>query len=126
MRILHHTSLMLAASATQSTMLENTLRGGRGALCESHLPFGRGRSLGIFILPAVDTSIHTAHVSNTEAFIHLSAGNVAAAQEWLIYTRICVEPGQKYFQNKFTNELSGTVAAFKGAQLFIPHKVDET
>lgn len=38
---------------------------------------------------AVDTSIHTAHLPNTEAVICLlSAGNIAATQEWL---KKCVE-----------------------------------
>ena len=36
-----------------------------------------------------------------------------------------MEPGLNYFQKKFTDELSGTVAAFKAARLFLPHKVDE-
>ena len=36
-----------------------------------------------------------------------------------------MEPGLIYFQKKFTDELSGTVAAFKAARLFVPHKVDD-
>ena len=36
-----------------------------------------------------------------------------------------MEPGLKYFQTKFTEELKGTIAAFKAARLFQPHKMDE-
>ena len=35
-----------------------------------------------------------------------------------------MEPGINYLQ-KFTDELSGPVAAFKVARLSLPHKVDE-
>ena len=36
-----------------------------------------------------------------------------------------MQPGLNYFRTKFTNELGGSVAAFKAAQLLLPHKVDE-
>ena len=45
--------------------------------------------------------------------------------QWLTYAKKCVETGLKYFQEKFTHELSGSVAAFKAARWFLPHKVDE-
>ena len=78
------------------------------------------------VLSAVNASIHAAHLPNTQAVIHrLTGGNTAAAQECLTYAWQCVEPGQKYFQTKFTEELKGTVAAFKAARLFLPHKIDE-
>ena len=78
------------------------------------------------VLSAVNASIHAAHLPNTQAVIHrLTGGNTAAAQECLTYAWQCVEPGLKYFQTKFTEELKGTVAAFKAARLFLPHKIDE-
>jgi hypothetical protein len=80
------------------------------------------------VLSAVDASIHTSHLPNTSAVIeHLSTiPRIAiSSQQWLAYARKCVEPGLNYFHKKFTDELSGTVAAFKAARLFLPHKVDE-
>jgi hypothetical protein len=73
------------------------------------------------VLSAVDASIHTSHLPNTSAVIeHLSTipGISISSQQWLAYARKCVEPGLNYFHKKFTDELSGTVAAFKAARLF--------
>ena len=80
------------------------------------------------VLSAVDASIPTVHMPNTVAIIEQIsglAGSTITSQQWLAYARKCVEPGLNYFKKKFTDELSGTVAAFKAARLFLPHKVDE-
>ena len=80
------------------------------------------------VLSAVDASIHAAPLTNTLAVIeHLSGmpGSTISSQQWLAYASKCVEPGINYFQTKCTDELSGTVAAFKAARLFLPHKVDQ-
>ena len=71
------------------------------------------------VLSAVDAAINTAHMPNTLAVIERICGTGIAisSQQWLAYANKCVELGLNYFQ-KFTDELSGTVAAFKAARLF--------
>ena len=46
-------------------------------------------------------------------------------QQWVEYANTCIKPGLQYFLDKFTEELSGSVAAFKAACLFLPQKVVE-
>ena len=41
------------------------------------------------------------------------------------YARSCIDHGLRYFNQKFTEELSGSVKAFKAARLFVPHKLEE-
>ena len=80
------------------------------------------------VLSTVDASIHAGHLPNTSAVIESRAttpGITISSQQWLAYARKCVEPGVNYFKKKFTDELAGTVAAFKAACLFLPHKTDE-
>ena len=80
------------------------------------------------VLTAVDASIHTGHLPNTSAVIqHLSRnfGNTISSQQWLAYARRCIEPGLNYFQKKFSDELSASVAAFRAARLFLPQKISE-
>ena len=43
----------------------------------------------------------------------------------MVYAKRCVEPDLKYYQDRFTGELSCVVGAFKAARLFLPQKVDE-
>ena len=79
------------------------------------------------MLSAVNTSIQAVHMHNTHAVVECLSGmpgNTISYQQWLTYPRRCEEGGLIYFQ-KFTNELSGSVAAFKAARPFLPHKVDE-
>ena len=46
------------------------------------------------------------------------SSNSQVFQEWLMYAKSCVEPGLKYFQEKFNGELSGSLAEFKAARFF--------
>jgi hypothetical protein len=41
------------------------------------------------------------------------------------YARSYIDHGQRYFNQRFTEELSGSVKAFKTARLFVPHKQEE-
>lgn len=75
------------------------------------------------VLSNVDASIR-----NTVAIIEQIsglAGSIISSQQWLAYARESVEPGRNYFKKKFTDKLSGTVAALKATWLFLPDKVDE-
>ena len=77
-------------------------------------------------LSAIEAFIQTLHLPNTQAIIRrLSAGNPTSAQQLLQYAKECVEPGLTYFHQKFTEELSASVGAFKSARLFLPHKICE-
>ena len=72
------------------------------------------------------TSHTSPHLPNTESIIQqLSAGNPTAAPQWMQYARSYIDHGQKYFNQRFTEELSGSVKAFKTARLFVPHKQEE-
>ena len=46
-------------------------------------------------------------------------------QKLVDYAKGCVRPGVQYFLEKFSGELSGSVAAFKAARFFLPQKVAE-
>ena len=41
------------------------------------------------------------------------------------YGKARVQPGLLYFQSKFSNELSNSLAAFKAVRLFVPSKIQE-
>ena len=41
------------------------------------------------------------------------------------YAQSCTDPGLRYFREKFTEEFSGSMMAFKAARLFVPHKIQE-
>ena len=78
------------------------------------------------ILTTLTAKIHAAHYPNLEAVARtLSGGSATALQQWVQYGKLCLKPGLDYFLSKFQHELSGSVAAFKSAQLFIPSKIVE-
>ena len=72
-------------------------------------------------------AIQVRHFSNTDAVIReLSVGQPAhVAPQLKVYAENCVQPGFDYFLSRFHGELGGTLAAFKAARLFLPHKVCE-
>ena len=41
------------------------------------------------------------------------------------YAQSCIENSLTYFTQKFAEELSGSVKAFKAARLFVSHKLEE-
>ena len=72
------------------------------------------------------TSIQVGHYPNVQAIDQaLSAGSPAILQQWVDYAKTCVRPGLQYFLDKLSQELSGSVAAFKAGCLFLPQKVVE-
>ena len=78
------------------------------------------------ILSSINATIDNLYLPITEAVVKsLTESDSTSATQWLQYTRSCIDPGLTYFKTKFTDELSGSVAAFKAARLFVPHKVDE-
>ena len=76
-------------------------------------------------IEAVFLSTQVQHFPNTDAVIRqLTMGQPAhTAQTWKTYAQGCVQPGFDYFINRFRGQLSGTVAAFKAARLFLPQKI---
>ena len=76
------------------------------------------------ILSALAAGIQVGYYPNVQAIAQtLSGGSPAVAQQWVDYAKTCVRPGLQYFLTKFSEELSGSVAAFKAARLFDPQKV---
>ena len=78
------------------------------------------------ILSAVNKSIRTAHLPNTEAVIcTITGSNSAATEQLMLYVKNCVKSGLSYYQDRFKGELSNVVAAFKAVKLFLSGKVNE-
>ena len=46
-------------------------------------------------------------------------------QQWVEYSNTSIKPDFQYFLNIFSEEMSGSVAAFKASYLFLPEKVVE-
>lgn len=78
------------------------------------------------ILNTLTAGIQVGHYPNVWAIAQtLSGRSPATFQQWVQYAHTCIKPGLQYFLDKFTQELSGSVAAFKAARLFLPQKVVE-
>ena len=78
------------------------------------------------IISSINAAIDNIYIPIKEAVIKsLKERDSTSAAQWLQYTRSCIGPGLTYFKTKFTDELSGSVAVFKTARLFVPHKIDE-
>ena len=78
------------------------------------------------ILTALTAGIHTAYYPNLEAVARtLCGGQAVSLQQWIEYDKSCLKSGLDYFHDKFKNDLSTSVEAFKAAQLFVPSKMME-
>ena len=78
------------------------------------------------ILSTLTASIQVGHYPNVQAVARtLSGGSPVTLQQWVEYVNTCIKPGLQYFLDKFSQELSGSVAAFKAVRLFLPQKVVE-
>ena len=69
-------------------------------------------------------SIQVEHYPNVQAQT-LSAGSPVILQQLVDYAKNCVKPGLQYFLDKFSNDSSVSVSAFKTKWLFLPQKVVE-
>ena len=80
-------------------------------------------------LPAivdVSAGIQVAHYPNLQAIAQmLSGGSQVVLQQWVDYGKAFITPGLQYFLDKFSQELSGSVGAFKAARLCLPQNVVE-
>ena len=71
-------------------------------------------------------SIQVGYYRNVQAVARtLSGGSPVTLQQWVEYANTCINPDLQYFLDKFLQELSGSVAAFKVVRLFLPQKVIE-
>ena len=78
------------------------------------------------ILSTVNAVVLFPHLPNTESVIQqLSGNNPTATPQWMQYARDCIDNGLRYFNQKFTEELNGSMKAFKAARLFVPYKLEE-
>ena len=78
------------------------------------------------IVESLRAAVHTAYFPNLETTArYLSGSSTSPAQQLVAYGKSCVQPGQEYFLAKISNDLKSSVAAFKAAQLFVPHNIHE-
>ena len=78
------------------------------------------------VLASLSGGIRIAHFPDLSAIsTKIAGGNHTRLQQFEQYGRLCVKPGLDYFVTKFTQDLSGSVAAFKAARLFVPQRVTE-
>ena len=76
------------------------------------------------ILSTLTASIQVGHYLNVQAVARtLSGGSSVTLHQWVEYANTCIKPGLQYFLDKFSQELSGNIAVFKAARLFLPQKV---
>ena len=86
--------------------------------------------LVLYCYEYIEASAHdipVGHFPNTDAVIReCSVGQPGhLAPHLQVYAKSCVQPGFDYFFSQFHGELGDTLAAFKAAGLFLPHKVCE-
>ena len=55
----------------------------------------------------------------------LAQGNASNRTQPINYANTCYPPAYSYFKEKFERDLKNTVDAFKAAQYFLPHKINE-
>lgn len=78
------------------------------------------------ILNTLTAAVRVQHYPNLQAVAQkLSGGNAIVQQQMVDYGKACVAPGLQYFHDKFSGELSESVAAFKAARLVSPQKMVE-
>lgn len=66
------------------------------------------------ILSTLTAGIQVAHYPNVQAIAQpLSGGSQVVLQQWVDYAKACITPGLQYFLDMFSQELSGSVGAFK-------------
>ena len=91
-----------------------------------HGPQGPSALSCFEILTTLTATIQTGHYPSIKAIAQKrSAGSPVVSQQWVEYAKSCVKPGAQYFVDKFSQELSGSVAVFRAARFFSPHKVVE-
>ena len=76
-------------------------------------------------LIAVRNSIQLRHWPNTTAVAKRIATPLHPEQYWISYANNCVQKGFDYFENKFFQEFTPIMEAFKSARLFNPGKVTD-
>ena len=80
------------------------------------------------ILSTVKASVQVKHWPNTKTIAHRLAQEFQSPpleQQLMDHALSCVQPAFTYFENKFSNQLSSLVHAFKAARLFDPNKVTD-
>ena len=78
------------------------------------------------ILNTVSLSIQSGHHPNTKSIAEkIAAGKPDVYTHLMTYATQCIQPGYRYFKEKFEGELGRVVEAFKAARLFSPFKAHE-
>ena len=78
------------------------------------------------IYSSLEASVKLQHYPNLNAVANKLCGkSTTLYNKFVQYGKSRVQPGLLYFQSKFSNELSNSLAAFKAARLFVPSKIHE-
>ena len=78
------------------------------------------------VVSTLTAGIHVQHYPNLHAVAQkLTGSNLPLKQQWIDYGKVCVATGLQYFLDKFSGELSESLAAFKAARLVCPQKMVE-
>ena len=76
------------------------------------------------VIQKIQAEIHAGYTPNIDAVIrNLSSGVQQRETQLRAYSRRCVQPGLDYFDRQLRTNLQDSLAVFKAAQLFSPHKV---
>ena len=76
-------------------------------------------------ISSLRAAISTAFYPNTDAVARKLSSNPGRNQMLTAYAKTCVQPAYDYFEEKFSNDLTVTLSAFKYACYFDPVKIGE-
>ena len=78
------------------------------------------------IVENIKSPIHASNTPNVRGVIRRLSSKMPTlqkSQNLFDYARKCVQPGIDYFQKQLTANLKNSIAVFKAARLFSPHKL---
>ena len=78
------------------------------------------------IVETMKSAIHASNTPNVHGVIRRLSSKMPTfqkSQNLFDYARNCVQPGIDYFQKQLTTNLKNSIAVFKAARLFSPHKL---
>ena len=72
----------------------------------------------------VIAGVNAEHTPNVDAIAQfVSNGSMSTCQQWIKYSRSCIQPGLDYFFRQMGSTLKNSVEIFKGCRLFSPNKI---
>ena len=75
------------------------------------------------VIATLNAVVRAAHYPNVNAIARdIAPTSHPVQQQWFTYAAACLQPGIRYFQEKFGDDSQCPLAAFKAARLFSPLK----